>query len=46
MISRVKRRLYFALLAVSAFLYGPNNWAIEVTDIDFATLSGDQFEIT
>ena len=46
MISRLKRRLYLSLLVVSALLYGPNNWAIEIADIDFASLAGDQFEIT
>jgi type IV pilus assembly protein PilQ len=38
--------LYWSLLAVSGLLYGANLWAIEVTDIDFASLPGDQFEIT
>ena len=46
MISRLKCRLYWSLLAVSGLLYGANLWAIEVTDIDFASLPGDQFEIT
>ena len=46
MISRLKRRLSLSLLAVSGLLYGANLWAIEVTDIDFASLPGDQFEIT
>lgn len=46
MISRLKRRLSLSLLAVSGLLYGANLWAIEVTDINFASLPGDQFEIT
>ena len=46
MISRLACRMYWSLLAVSGLLYGANLWAIEVTDIDFASLPGDQFEIT
>ena len=46
MISRLKHCLYLSLLAVSGLLYGSTIWATEVTDIDFASLPGDQFEIT
>ncbi len=46
MISRLKRCLYLSLLAVFGLLTGANIWAVEVTDIDFASLQGDQFEIT
>ena len=46
MISRLKYRLYWSLLVVSGLMYGANVWAIEVTDIDFSSLPGDQFEIT
>ena len=46
MISRLKHCLYLSLLAVSGLLYGSIIWATEVTDIDFASLPGDQFEIT
>ena len=46
MISRLKHCLYLSLLAVSGLLYGSTIWATEVTDIDFASLPGDQFDIT
>ena len=46
MISRLKHCLYLSLLAVSGLLYGSTIWATEVTDIDYASLPGDQFEIT
>ena len=41
MISRIKRNIYFLL----ALLPGLANAATQVTDIEFASLQGDQFEI-
>jgi type IV pilus assembly protein PilQ len=41
MISRIKRNIYFLL----ALLPGLAGAATQVTDIEFASLQGDQFEI-